>query len=54
MDKCSVCGGVKFPHEEYCKPCVEWKELAENARATEARIKAFGSIFPDSKDRETK
>lgn len=49
MDKCPVCSHPKFPHQQYCNPCAEWKEQAENARATEARIKAFGSIFPISK-----
>ena len=44
--QCSGCGGHKFPHEEFCRECIEQRDLVRARERQRRRDQRFGPLWP--------
>ena len=42
---CSVCGGFKLSHQEFCTECERHKDAVEARRKQAARVRRFGKLY---------
>lgn len=42
---CPVCGSFRFPHDQYCRDCTEYKKTVEDLAKTRKRAEAFGRVL---------